>query len=122
VYHIDRDRRSNCHRPSLHVRRHSPQEDDQSATLDAAATRAGLGLRAEHVAAYNIPFFCFSPSEIEVILNETDPIELMAMIWKTLVYMTDNVQQIDHLGEAINRLYNNNNNSEEVKKRSHTIY
>ena len=73
-------------------------------------------------AAYNIPFFRFSPLEIDVILNETDPVKLMAMIWKTLVYMTDNVQQIDHLGEAINRLYNNNNNSEEVKKRSHTIY
>uniref|UniRef100_A0A914WPJ9 PNPLA domain-containing protein n=1 Tax=Plectus sambesii TaxID=2011161 RepID=A0A914WPJ9_9BILA len=72
-------------------------------------------------AAYDIPFFRFSPPAIDVVLNETDPAKLMTMVWKTFVYMTDNAQEVDRLGQMINSLYSTNNNFDESKKRSNTI-
>ncbi|CAI2349992.1 unnamed protein product [Caenorhabditis sp. 36 PRJEB53466] len=72
----------------------------------------------ERCHAHDIPFNRLSPKGISVRIDQIDDAKLMDMIWTTLVYLTDNVHEIDQLGENIYKL---KSDPTERKRRSNTV-
>uniref|UniRef100_A0A8R1I024 PNPLA domain-containing protein n=1 Tax=Caenorhabditis japonica TaxID=281687 RepID=A0A8R1I024_CAEJA len=68
--------------------------------------------------AHNIPFNRLSPKGIAVRIDQIDDAKLMDMIWTTLIYLTENVHEIDQLGEMIYKL---KSDPTERKRRSNTV-
>uniref|UniRef100_A0A1I7TDC3 PNPLA domain-containing protein n=1 Tax=Caenorhabditis tropicalis TaxID=1561998 RepID=A0A1I7TDC3_9PELO len=72
----------------------------------------------ERCHAHNIPFNRLSPKGIAVRIDQIDDGKLMDMIWTTLIYLTENVHEIDQLGEMIYKL---KSDPTERKRRSNTV-
>lgn len=77
-----------------------------------------VDMAQERCHAHNIPFNRLSPKGIAVRIDQIDDAKLMEMIWTTLLYLTENVHEIDQLGEMIYKL---KSDPTERKRRSNTV-
>lgn len=69
--------------------------------------------------AHNIPFVRISPKGINVRIDQIDDSKLMDMIWTTLMYLVENVGEVDKLGDMLHKLYSDP--EEQRKRRSNTV-
>uniref|UniRef100_A0A1I7XJQ2 PNPLA domain-containing protein n=1 Tax=Heterorhabditis bacteriophora TaxID=37862 RepID=A0A1I7XJQ2_HETBA len=72
----------------------------------------------ERCHAHNIPFIRISPKGINVRIDQIDDGKLMDMIWTTLLWLVDNVHEVDKLAELLFKLLSN---PDDRKPRSNTI-
>ncbi|CAI4229579.1 unnamed protein product [Auanema sp. JU1783] len=72
----------------------------------------------ERCLAHNIPFVRISPKGINVRIDQIDDGKLMDMIWTSLLWLVDNVREVDKLGELVFKLHAV---PDERKRRSNTV-
>ncbi|CAI5449609.1 unnamed protein product [Caenorhabditis angaria] len=68
--------------------------------------------------AHNIPFNRLSPKGINVRIDQIDDAKLMDMIWTSLVYLIENLNETDQLGQMLHKLLSD---PTERKRRSNTV-
>ncbi|KAK6752243.1 hypothetical protein RB195_003579 [Necator americanus] len=72
----------------------------------------------ERCQAHNIPFIRISPKGINVRIDQIDDGKLMDMIWTTHLWLIQNLQEVDKLGELLFKLLSD---PDDRKRRSNTV-
>ncbi|PAV83923.1 hypothetical protein WR25_06329 [Diploscapter pachys] len=76
-------------------------------------------MASDRCAAHGIPFFRISPVGINVRIDQTDDGKLMDMVWTTLLYLVNNLELIDSLGNFMNSIHSEPDS--DSRRRSNTV-
>uniref|UniRef100_A0AC34F0F5 PNPLA domain-containing protein n=1 Tax=Panagrolaimus sp. ES5 TaxID=591445 RepID=A0AC34F0F5_9BILA len=85
--------------------------------------KSAIEFAIDRCAASTIPFFRVSPVGIDVRIDQIDDGKLMDMIWETLLYLVDNVTEIDEFGKILKTVAERPHDvpHDSSRLRSHTV-